>query len=136
MPRNRLQIIFISECYSRTLYWPTVQCTLLAVTQIMLDNFRSIVDCKVQRNLKSCKRKLHCIPRLVFNKSTAVANMGDRGYKRHGPKRGGCSAHRLVNIKVPIIDDNLSPLLFKYSVLLAILLERSIGKVSPILFSA
>ena len=26
---------------------------------------------------------------LVINKSSAVAEMGDRGHKRHGPKRGG-----------------------------------------------
>jgi len=24
------------------------------------------------------------------NKSSAVAEMGDRGHNRHGPKRGGC----------------------------------------------
>jgi len=26
------------------------------------------------------------------NKSSAVAEMGDRGHNRHGPKRGGCCA--------------------------------------------
>jgi len=26
------------------------------------------------------------------NKSSAVAEMGDRGHNRHGPKRGGCYA--------------------------------------------
>ena len=27
----------------------------------------------------------------IFNKSSAVAEMGDRGYNRHGPKRGGAA---------------------------------------------
>ena len=27
--------------------------------------------------------------RELFNKSSAVAEMGDRGHNRHGPKRGG-----------------------------------------------
>ena len=26
---------------------------------------------------------------VAYNKSSAVAEMGDRGYNRHGPKRGG-----------------------------------------------
>ena len=29
----------------------------------------------------------------LFNKSSAVAEMGDRGHNRHGPKGGGCCAH-------------------------------------------
>ena len=28
----------------------------------------------------------------IRNKSSAVAEMGDRGHNRHGPKRGGCCA--------------------------------------------
>ena len=35
--------------------------------------------------LKRCKDKKR-------NKSSAVAEMGDRGHNRHGPKRGGCCA--------------------------------------------
>ena len=30
--------------------------------------------------------------RRVYNKSSAVAEMGDRGHNRHGPKGGGCYA--------------------------------------------
>ena len=30
--------------------------------------------------------------RTLSNKSSAVAEMGDRGHNRHGPKRGGCCA--------------------------------------------
>jgi len=33
-----------------------------------------------------------CCPLAYLNKSSAVAKMGDRGYNRHGPKRGGCYA--------------------------------------------
>ena len=46
------------------------------------------------RGLTQCCRRLSpvklCIKRAVGkNKSSAVAEMGDRGHSRHGPKRGG-----------------------------------------------
>jgi len=36
----------------------------------------------------------YCIQawRPYLNKSSAVAEMGDHGHNRHGPKRGGCCA--------------------------------------------
>jgi len=33
-----------------------------------------------------------CNPK-ICHMSSAVAEMGYRGHNRHGPKRGGCSAH-------------------------------------------
>ena len=30
-----------------------------------------------------------CVTSILFNKSSAVAEMGDRGHNRHGPKEGG-----------------------------------------------
>ena len=38
-----------------------------------------------------CLRRRHK-NRKNHNKSSAVAEMGDRGHNRHGPKRGGCFA--------------------------------------------
>jgi len=29
---------------------------------------------------------------LIFEQESAVAEMGNRGHNRHGPKRGGCCA--------------------------------------------
>ena len=42
--------------------------------------------------IKSVFRGKEVVPQ--FNKSSAVAEMGDRGHNRHGPKRGagGCCA--------------------------------------------
>jgi len=48
--------------------------------------------------LRGCviKRSLIDLVYIVLDdrlyKSSAVAEMGDRGHKRHGPKRGGCCA--------------------------------------------
>ena len=33
-----------------------------------------------------------CQSPILYNKSSAVAEMGDRGHNRYGPKRGGCCA--------------------------------------------
>ena len=43
--------------------------------------------CKCSSCLQQCKN---------YNKTSAVAEMGDRGHNRHGPKRGGllCSFRR------------------------------------------
>ena len=39
---------------------------------------------------------------IMVNKSSAVAEMGDRGHNRHGPKRGGCCAPFAEGSWVPV----------------------------------
>ena len=43
--------------------------------------------CLLWQNGRPCQLLLSCC-----YKSSAVAEMGDRGHNRHGPKRGGCCA--------------------------------------------
>jgi len=38
---------------------------------------------------ESIDYELNFVATNIFNKSSAVAEMGDRGHNRHGPKRGG-----------------------------------------------
>ena len=37
----------------------------------------------------------------ITNKSSAVAEMGDRGHNRHGPKRGGCAVPLSCSAGIP-----------------------------------
>ena len=48
-------------------------------------------ECDSMQNvrLQFCDRKFFHVN---LNKSSAVAEMDDRGHNRHGPKRGGCCA--------------------------------------------
>jgi len=41
------------------------------------------------KDSKTLLRKCPDLHSAVFNKSTAVAETGDGGHNRHGPKRGG-----------------------------------------------
>jgi len=51
-----------------------------------------------------------------FNKSSAVAEMGDRGHNRHGPKRGGCCAFADSSIGTRLIQSDLGRGLLPYQV--------------------
>jgi len=59
-------------------YWTTRRYANSRIRQVVDQSTRGLVNSRMTP--------------IIENKSSAVADMGDRGHNRHGRKRGGCCA--------------------------------------------